>query len=106
MVLNISENYFEAIRQDTMSEYLNIKLQLSQFIYHLMVFDTCTTGNSIKLIFLFHSYVLQQRELSFYTKNLPRRTVCKMHKWTAQNVDLLQIASDSITALVSHIWFY
>jgi hypothetical protein len=66
MIFKISESYWEVIRQDTMSEYMDIKLQLSECIYQSVVFDMCTTGYSIhmKLLFQFHSYVLQQRDLS------------------------------------------
>jgi hypothetical protein len=67
-----------------------------------------TTGNSvhIKLVFQFHPYILQQRELSLHTNNLSHRTFCKMHKWMAQEVDPLQISSNSVSAFVSLIWVY
>jgi hypothetical protein len=58
-------------------------------------------------MFQFHSYILQQRELSFtHIKNLYHRTVRKMHNWMASKESPLQILSDSVAVLVSHIWFY
>jgi hypothetical protein len=68
----------------------------------------CAIGNSvhIKLVFQFHRYILQQMELPLYTNNLCHRTVCKVHKWMAYNVDSLQIPSDNVVALLSYVWPY
>jgi hypothetical protein len=67
-----------------------------------------TTGNSIyiKLVFQFHPYTLQKNKLSFYTNKLSHKTVCKMHKWMAQNMDPLQMSSNSVNKFVSLIWIY
>jgi hypothetical protein len=64
-----------------------------------------TIDNSIhtKLVFQFQPHILKQRELTIYTNNLSHRTVRKVHKWMAQKVDLIQIPSDNVVALVAHI---
>jgi hypothetical protein len=45
MIFTISESYFEGIRQVTTSEYLNIYLQLSKFIFYLEIFSICSVSS-------------------------------------------------------------
>jgi hypothetical protein len=59
---------------------------------HLDVFDMCTIANTvhIKLVFQLHPYILHKMELSFYTNNLPDRTVSKLRKRMTWKVDSCQ----------------
>lgn len=76
MIFIILEMYCEAVWQDTTSEHLNSKLQLSKFILPLRgVPYMVTVGIPAP------SLHLLQREHSLCTNSLSHRTVYKVHKW-------------------------